>query len=247
VNGNTLWKTTDTQVLDAIGPLTSKQEWYQTSSYTKCTNELLLLAGSPILPQPSKLNVSLAALSAQDGKIRWHAKRTSGHILLLDDFIYSFNEKLDYKTGLALGRLSPVTRCARPTATVDSIFMLPHLGVLSTVHEPAATEVFLKDCLVPLGTCVAPAGSGRPGEPCLEFRLARPDGRTQPGRLALGEMRRFALAAGETAALEVVPAKGFDAGAGRGRRLLRLPEGRQEDPLARAWPHLRPQRRAVRH
>ena len=30
---------------------------------------------------------------------------------------------------------------------VDSIFMMPHLGVLSTVNEQAATEVFVKDCL----------------------------------------------------------------------------------------------------
>ncbi len=40
---------------------------------------------------------------------------------------------------------------------VDSIFMMPHLGVLSTIHPAAATEVFEKDCLVRLGTCVAPA------------------------------------------------------------------------------------------
>src|SRR5262245_6892662 len=47
---------------------------------------------------------------------------------------------------------------------VDSIFMMPHLGVLSTVNEQAATEVFIKDCLVPLGTCVAPIGVGWDGE-----------------------------------------------------------------------------------
>ena len=41
---------------------------------------------------------------------------------------------------------------------VDSIFMMPHLGVLSTIHPAAATEVFEKDCLVRLGTCVAPVG-----------------------------------------------------------------------------------------
>ncbi|GAH46233.1 unnamed protein product, partial [marine sediment metagenome] len=46
-----------------------------------------------------------------------------------------------------------VTRIA-----VDSIFMMPHLGVLSTVHEESATEVFEKDCLLPLGHCIAPAG-----------------------------------------------------------------------------------------
>jgi hypothetical protein len=42
---------------------------------------------------------------------------------------------------------------------VDSIFMMPHLGVLSTIHPDAATEVFEKDCLVRLGTCVATVGA----------------------------------------------------------------------------------------
>ena len=51
---------------------------------------------------------------------------------------------------------------------VDSIFMMPHLGVLSTVQEDAATQVFERDCMVYLGTCVAPAGehgSGRAHAP----------------------------------------------------------------------------------
>jgi uncharacterized protein (TIGR01319 family) len=47
-----------------------------------------------------------------------------------------------------------VTRLA-----VDSIFMAPHLGVLSTVNPRAATEVFEKDCLIFLGTCIAPRGT----------------------------------------------------------------------------------------
>ncbi|MFQ6061319.1 MAG: glutamate mutase L, partial [Thermoplasmata archaeon] len=44
---------------------------------------------------------------------------------------------------------------------VDSIFMMPHLGVLSAVHEEAATEVFERDCLIHLGTAVAPKGIGK--------------------------------------------------------------------------------------
>src|SRR5262249_23972398 len=42
------------------------------------------------------------------------------------------------------------------TLSVDSIFMMPHLGVLSTVNEKAATDVFVRDCMVYLGPCVAP-------------------------------------------------------------------------------------------
>ncbi|MFN3478217.1 MAG: glutamate mutase L, partial [bacterium] len=55
--------------------------------------------------------------------------------------------------------------------TVDSIFMMPHLGVLSTVHEKAATEVFEKDCLVYLGTCIAPVGQEKEGTKILEAEV----------------------------------------------------------------------------
>ena len=59
---------------------------------------------------------------------------------------------------------------------VDSIFMMPHLGVLAEVHREASAQVFHRDCLVPLGTCVAPSGSGKPGAPCLEVELRRASG-----------------------------------------------------------------------
>ncbi|TRO47001.1 methylaspartate mutase, partial [Candidatus Bathyarchaeota archaeon] len=38
----------------------------------------------------------------------------------------------------------------------DSVFMMPHLGVVSTVHRDAAWQIFDLDCLVRLGTIVAP-------------------------------------------------------------------------------------------
>ncbi|HOD41638.1 MAG TPA: glutamate mutase L, partial [Candidatus Wallbacteria bacterium] len=43
--------------------------------------------------------------------------------------------------------------------TVDSIFMMPQLGVLAKVHPEAALQVFEKDCLIYLGTCIAPVGA----------------------------------------------------------------------------------------
>ena len=51
--------------------------------------------------------------------------------------------------------------------TVDSIFMMPQLGILSTVHPEAATQVFERDCLIVLGTCIAPIGVAKEGEPCV--------------------------------------------------------------------------------
>ena len=47
---------------------------------------------------------------------------------------------------------------------VDSIFMMPQLGILSTVHPEAATQVFERDCLIKLGSTVAPVGAGKEGE-----------------------------------------------------------------------------------
>ncbi len=42
---------------------------------------------------------------------------------------------------------------------VDSIFMLPHLGVFSTVHPEAAEEILMRDCLVNLAHAIAPVFS----------------------------------------------------------------------------------------
>src|SRR5712691_6172682 len=100
---------------------------------------------------------------------------------------------------------------------VDSIFMMPHLGVLSTVNEQAATDVFVRDCLIHLGTCVAPIGQGDWGERCADYVITFPSGREPArGTLAVGELRLFPLADGEEAAVAMTPARSVDLGAGRG-------------------------------
>ncbi|HZS11430.1 MAG TPA: methylaspartate mutase, partial [Nitrospirales bacterium] len=109
---------------------------------------------------------------------------------------------------------------------VDSIFMMPHLGVLSTVNEQAATEVFVRDCMVYLGTCVAPIGQGRDGERCLDYALTYGGGRAAVrGELACGDVRLLPLGVGEEAEIEMRPAKGFDVGAGKGQPLTKTVAG----------------------
>jgi uncharacterized protein (TIGR01319 family) len=98
----------------------------------------------------------------------------------------------------------------------DSIFMMPHLGVLAKVHPQAATEVFEKDCLITLGTCIAASGTGKPGKECFRYEAALPGGRTDAGAIALGEMKRIPLGPGETATVRLTAAKGFDVGGGKG-------------------------------
>lgn len=100
----------------------------------------------------------------------------------------------------------------------DSIFMMPHLGVLAQVHPEAALEVFERDCLIYLGTCVAPRGSGKQGRPCLRYQI-RGGGVNDSGALRVGDMYRIRLGPGERAQAVLEPARGFDVGAGPGKRL----------------------------
>jgi uncharacterized protein (TIGR01319 family) len=109
--------------------------------------------------------------------------------------------------------------------TVDSIFMMPHLGVLTEVHPEAAYEVFEKDCLVHLGTCIAPAGAGKDGQRCVQVRLTKPDGGTVEASVAFGEIQVIPLGVGESASASISPERGFDVGAGSGKALESKVEG----------------------
>ncbi|MGC8783956.1 MAG: glutamate mutase L [Armatimonadota bacterium] len=104
--------------------------------------------------------------------------------------------------------------------TVDSIFMMPQLGVLSTIHPEAATEVFERDCLVILGTCIAPVGTSKEGDEVCTLRMA---GETH--QLRFGELRVFPLNEGEKIEVEIRPTRAFDVGAGRGKPLTVTAEG----------------------
>jgi len=82
---------------------------------------------------------------------------------------------------------------------VDSIFMMPQLGVLAQVHPQAALEVFHKDCLIRLGTCIAPAGVAKEGTPCLEVKLEMPNGVVHERSLSFGQMASIPLGVDEVA------------------------------------------------
>jgi uncharacterized protein (TIGR01319 family) len=103
---------------------------------------------------------------------------------------------------------------------VDSIFMMPQLGVLSTVHPEAAAQVFDRDCLIRLGSCVAPVGQGKEGEPCLTIDY---NGKSETFRY--GELRVLPMGVGEALQATIKPARGFDVGAGKGRPVEATLEG----------------------
>ncbi|MGH7742088.1 MAG: glutamate mutase L, partial [Candidatus Eiseniibacteriota bacterium] len=102
---------------------------------------------------------------------------------------------------------------------VDSIFMAPQLGVLSTVHEPAATQVFHRDCLIRLGSVLAPTGAGRPGQACVTVELRTEGQPTLDRRIPFGELALLPLPSEGRAHLVAAPERGFDLGAGKGRPL----------------------------
>jgi hypothetical protein len=108
--------------------------------------------------------------------------------------------------------------------TVDSIFMMPQLGVLSTVHEEAALQVFLKDCLIRLGWAVAPVGGPRKpreGQPCMTVEVS--GGGAGAGRhvVGVGELKRVGLDDDAKVSITVTPERGYDVGAGRGQAVTR--------------------------
>lgn len=108
---------------------------------------------------------------------------------------------------------------------VDSIFMMPHLGVLSTINEKAATEVFEKDCLIYLGPCISVTNSGKYGSHCLDCVITYANGKKREESLLFGELKVFQLGEGEEAEVEVTPAKQFDLGEGKGQKITRKVTG----------------------
>ena len=100
---------------------------------------------------------------------------------------------------------------------VDSIFMMPQLGVLSTVHEKAAIEVFQKDCLINLGTCVAPVGKFKDGQIMISYEINL-NGEKIIGEVLEGEMKLIpAEYNGYVATLR--PGNGLDLGNGKNEPL----------------------------
>ena len=95
---------------------------------------------------------------------------------------------------------------------VDSIFMMPQLGVLASVLPEAAMEVFRRDCLILLGTVIAPSGKAKEGETVMAWQIGDQSGEVKAGQLLL-----LRLGAEEVEAV-FEPRRGHDVGEGRGKR-----------------------------
>ena len=109
---------------------------------------------------------------------------------------------------------------------VDSIFMMPQLGVMANIENKeiaeqarvAALEVFEKDCLIRLGTCIAPVGKLSGSEIPLKVNLEFKNGEKKDIEVRYGELFRIEAEYEEIKAV-LTPAKGVDVGAGDGEQI----------------------------
>jgi len=124
------------------------------------------------------VNLMTLSLLVGSGGVLSHAPRRNQTVMMLIDAFLP----------------EGITRLA-----VDSIFMMPHLGVLSEISARAATEVFRKDCMVYLGTCVAPVGKGKYGKPALTAKLELPNGTKFEEEIPFGEVRLIPCEVGQVA------------------------------------------------
>lgn len=105
-----------------------------------------------------------------------------------------------------------VTRLA-----VDRVFMMPHLGVLGEVDVQAAMQVFEHDCLVPLGTVIAPVGRVARGTKLCRVEPLDSGAGLSSVDLAAGDLVRWIHGDHRSVRVRITPVRAADVGAGWGR------------------------------
>ncbi len=109
---------------------------------------------------------------------------------------------------------------------VDSIFMMPQLGVMANIENKeiaeqarvAALEVFEKDCLIRLGTCIAPVGKLNNSEKILNVILEFKNGEKENIDIRFGDLVRIRVGY-EKVKATLTPGKNIDVGAGIGEQV----------------------------
>jgi len=86
---------------------------------------------------------------------------------------------------------------------VDSVFMLPHLGAFARIDETGALAILEQDCLIPLGTALAPLGWVARGNVGLTISGKSCTGRDIQGSARGGELVCVPLGKDETAEIQV--------------------------------------------
>ncbi len=127
--GEVVWKTSDANLLNAIGPLFSQQpRWTGLSPfpYVKCNDKFLFFSG-PRIPR-------VVAVSTEDGMLLWQKEvpltdAGSVHLLLREDALYAVGQgtdnssfSMEYDTGEVLTHFLGRRACTMATGSIDSIF-----------------------------------------------------------------------------------------------------------------------------
>jgi uncharacterized protein (TIGR01319 family) len=107
----------------------------------------------------------------------------------------------------------------------DSVFMMPHLGVLSMAYPDAAWSVFDKDCLVRVGTVIAPKGVAVQGEKVADIVIKTQDSTLFEKEVVFGDITVVPLPERAKATATINPVKHFDMGAGEGKTVEATIEG----------------------
>ena len=155
---------------------------------------------------------SIGDAFGQQGGTHTIVDNMSLDLLVASGGVLSHAPRMEQTAMMLIDAFEPegITRLAK-----DSIFMMPHLGVLASVHPRAAMEVFDRDCLIYLGTCIAPKGKAKQGQAICRYAF---EGTLQEAEtLRSGELLRLTLPVGQTAEVTLEPVRGFDVGSGPGR------------------------------
>jgi uncharacterized protein (TIGR01319 family) len=109
---------------------------------------------------------------------------------------------------------------------VDSIFMMPHLGVMSHIMKENIFDILKKDCLIPLGTVLSVQGpQASKGMSLAKITIEYKDGKEEQAEIVAGELKMLPLKEGQEAIVEIKPAYGYDCGEGPGKIVKSLVTG----------------------
>ncbi len=123
------------------------------------------------------------------------------------------------RLGAALMMLDGFELAGLTKISVDSIFMMPHLGVFSTVHPEGAKEIFEHDCIVNICHSIAPVWRGHiKDSPVAEVFIND----TKLADIHQGALSHFDWTPHTAVTLRIVPrSRKVDVGAGVGRALIK--------------------------
>jgi len=104
------------------------------------------------------------------------------------------------------------------TLLLDTNQLLAPLGALATIHPLAAAQVLDSGGLTTLGTVIAPVGKAQKDKTVLKVKIKFESGEEWETEAAYGSLQVLPIPSGKMATLRLKPARGFDAGWGRGKK-----------------------------